>query len=420
MRKKGMRLSTKMLIGMVLGLIAGLIFGPSIAVIKPVGTIFVNLLKMCMVPVIFVSITLSVASVADLKTFGRIGGKIFGFYCMTSAIASIVGVAWASIVKPGLNFTGDLSAGAVNRKVPSLVDSLVGIVPTNIFSSLASATLMSVIFFAILFGVSISLIGEKKRPVIDLLESLNDAILKMINICLTVAPFGVFALMAVMTGKYGIDVIRPLAKFLTTEYLAILTQMFVVYGILLKIFGKLNIFKFVGRTKDALITAFSTTSSAATVPVELEIAQSHMGIPKHVAGFGFPLGATVNQDGAALNIPICLLFSAQIVGVSFTPVELVTIIVLSLFMSIGAAGIPAGASMFILMILSQFGVPNDAFGLILATYVLIDVGLTTINICGDMVCVTSVTRSEGLLDTSVWEPGYVPAVGKKEMERASA
>ena len=415
---KKMRLSTKMLIGMILGLVAGVLIGPPIAVVKPLGTIFVNLLKMCMVPIIFVSITLSIASVSDLKVFGRIGAKIFIFYCFTSGVAAIIGVFWASVIRPGINFTGDLSSGAVERTVPSLIDSLVAIVPTNIFQAMADATLMSVIFFAILFGVSISMIGEKKKPIVDLLTSLNDSILKMINICLKTAPIGVFSLMAVMAGQYGMDVIRPLGKFLITEYAAMLTQIFLTYGLLLFFLGKINIFKFVYRVKEVLITAFSTTSSSATVPVELEISESHMGVPKYIAGFSFPLGSTVNQDGAALNIPICLLFSAQIFGITFAPTELFTIIILALFMSIGAAGIPAGASMFVLMILSQFGIPNDAFGLILATYVLIDVGLTTVNICGDMACTVSVCRSEGKLDTKVWEPGYDPEAARARQHAA--
>ncbi len=417
---KKMKLSTKMLLGMVLGLIAGILIGPPIAVIKPLGTIFVNLLKMCMVPIIFVSITLSIASVSDLKIFGRIGVKIFAFYCFTSGVAAVIGVFWASVIKPGINFTGDLSGGAVERTVPSLIDSLVAIVPTNIFKAMSEATLMSVIFFAILFGVAISLIGEQKKPIVDLLTALNNAILKMINLCLKTAPIGVFSLMAVMAGQYGMDVIAPLSKFLLTEYAAMLTQIFLTYGLLLLFFGKINIFKFVYRVKEVLITAFSTTSSSATVPVELEICESHMGVPKYIAGFSFPLGSTVNQDGAALNIPICLLFSAQIFGITFAPSELFTIIILALFMSIGAAGIPAGASMFVLMILSQFGIPNDAFGLILATYVLIDVGLTTVNICGDMACTVSVCRSENKLNTKVWEPGYDPEAERAKLNTAQS
>lgn len=405
--KKKMNLSTKMLIGMVLGLVSGAIVGPSIAVVAPLGDIFVNLLKMCMVPVIFVSITLSIASVADIKVFGRIGIKIVGFYCVTSACAAAIGVFWASVIQPGVNFVGDFSAGAVEREIPSIVDSLVAIIPTNIVQAMADATLMSVLFFAIMLGCAIALIGEeKKRPLVDVLESLNAAILKMINICLQFAPIGVFGLMAELSGLYGLDVISPIAKFLATEYLAMFTQIFLVYGTILAIFGKLNIFKFAYRLKEVLITAFSTVSSAATVPVELELAQSHMGVPKHIAGFAFPLGSTVNQDGAALNIPICLIFSAQIFGVNFTPFELITVIFLALIMSIGAAGIPAGATIFILMILSQFGIPSDAFAIIVASYILIDVGLTTVNICGDMACTVSVCRTEGELDETVWQPGY--------------
>ncbi|MDY3280921.1 dicarboxylate/amino acid:cation symporter [Dysosmobacter sp.] len=404
-KKKKIGLSAKMLIGMALGLIVGIVVGPSISWIKPFGTIFVNLLKMCMVPVIFVSITLSIAQVTDLKAFGRIGIKIFVFYCITSALAAVNGICWATIIRPGVGFSA-ATAGAVEKEIPDIVSTLVNIIPTNIIQALANANLMSIIFFAIMFGIAISLIGEKNKPVIEVLDSLNAAILKMINICLQYAPIGVFALMANMAGANGLDVILPLGKFLITEYAAMLTQILVVYGVLLAIMGKINIFKFINRVKSVLIMAFSTTSSSATVPLELELCESHMGVPRSIGGFSFPLGSTVNQDGAGLNIPICLLFTAQIYGMKFTFAELIMIVFLCLIMSIGAAGIPAGASIFILMILGQFGLPSDAFGLILASYVLIDVGLTTVNICGDMVCTTSVCRTEGVLNTKVWEPGY--------------
>ena len=187
------------------------------------------------------------------------------------------------------------------------------------------------------------------------------------------------------------------------------TQILVVYGALLAICGKINIFRFIKRMRAVLIMAFSTTSSAATVPLELELCESHLGVPLSIGGFSLPLGSTVNQDGAALNIPICLLFTAQIYGMHFSAGELIMVVFLALIMSIGAAGIPAGASIFVLMILGQFGLPTDAFGLILASYVLIDVMLTTVNICGDMVCTTSVCRMEGALNTAVWDdPNYDP------------
>ena len=406
MKKKKISISAAMLISMVLGLVVGIIVGPSIAWIKPFGTIFVNLLKMCMVPVIFVSITLAIAQVADLKVFGRIGIKIFVWYCVTSGIAAIVGIFWASVIKPGIGFTAATS-GAVEKTIPSVVDSLVGIVPTNIIKTMADANLMSLIFFAIIFGVAISLTGEKKEPLVNLLDATNAAILKMINICMNYAPIGVFALMANMAGTNGLDVILPLGKFLATEWITMFTQILLVYGVMLAVFGKINIFRFIKRMRAVLIMAFTSTSSAATVPLELELCETHLGVPLSIGGFSLPLGSTVNQDGAALNTPICLLFTAQIYGMHFTPIELAQVVFLALIMSIGAAGIPAGASMFVLMILGQFGLPTDAFGLILASYILIDVMLTTTNICGDMVCTTCVCRMEGKLNTAVWDdPKY--------------
>ena len=301
MKKKKISISAAMLISMVLGLVVGIIVGPSIAWIKPFGTIFVHLLKMCMVPVIFVSITLAIAQVADLKVFGRIGIKIFVWYCVTSGIAAIVGIFWASVIKPGIGFTAATS-GAVEKTIPSVVDSLVGIVPTNIIKTMADANLMSLIFFAIIFGVAISLTGEKKEPLVNLLDATNAAILKMINICMNYAPIGVFALMANMAGTNGLDVILPLGKFLATEWITMFTQILLVYGVMLAVFGKINIFRFIKRMRAVLIMAFTSTSSAATVPLELELCETHLGVPLSIGGFSLPLGSTVNQDGAALNL----------------------------------------------------------------------------------------------------------------------
>lgn len=404
---KKIKLSTKMLVGMVLGLICGAMIGPSISVISPVGTIYVNLLKMCMVPVIVVSVVLSIASVADLKSFSRLGRKVVIFYLCTSLLAATIGVALATIIQPGKNFTGDIDLGAVERTIPSVVDSLVDIVPTNIIQAMADADLISLVFFSVLFGISLSMIGaDKKKPVLDLLVSLNEGLLKMISLCLNwVAPIGVFALMANMAGKNGVDVIAPLGRFLLTEYVGIFVLVFGVYGTLLHFVANINIFTFLARVKEPLITAFSSCSSAATVPLEIELSESHMGVPKEIAGFTFPLGGTINLDGTALNIPICLLFSAQIYDINFSIAELVIIIFLGLIMSIGVAGVPGGGTIFILMILGQFNVPTDAFALILASFVLIDTGLTATNICADMACTICICKSEGKLDESVWATG---------------
>lgn len=408
-KRKAISLPIKMMVGMLLGLAVGMIVGPSIAVIKPLGTAFINLLKMSMVPVVFFSITLSIATVDDLKSFGRFGIKTFIAYVVTTVIAAAVAIFYGFLIKPGAGFVGNISGGAVEREMPTLADTLLGIIPTNIIQSLADGNLVSIIFFCILFGIGIAMLSEeRKKPVVDFFQGCLDAVMKMINICLNYAPFGVFALMASMAGQYGREVFSTLGRFLVTDYAGFLTQMIVVYGIILAVTCRINVFKFIARSKAALISAFTTTSSAATVPIEIEMCESHLGVPKKLGGFCFPFGSTVNQNGTAINVTTCVLFSAQVYGIEFSFAELVTIIGLALISSIGCAGVPAGGTIFTLMILGQFGIPTDAFGLIIASYTLVDVMSTTMNICGDMVCAMVVCKSENVLDESVWASSYDP------------
>lgn len=409
--RKKISLSLKMLIGMALGLVFGAILQATVGsawvpYVKPFGDLFVNLLKMNMVPIVFVAITLSVASVDDILKFGKTAGKIFIMYVVTTIIAGAISACYATLIKPGVGF-GNVTAEAVVRDAPSLVDTLLSIVPVNIVASLADAHLVSIIFFSVLFGVALALIKEKKKPVVDLLEALEKAILKMISICLKYAPFGVFCLMSAITGRFGLGVITTLGKFLITDYAGFFTTYFVVYGSLLAM-CKINLFKFTYRARDALITAVSTLSSAATVPVEMSISESHLGVPLSVGRFAFPFGSTVNQNGTAINITACVIFSAQVYGIDFSIVDIATIIILALISSIGAAGVPGGGSIFTLAILGQFGLPTEAFGMILASYSLVDMGSTTMNIAGDMIIAMFVCDKEGTLDRKVWEPGYKP------------
>lgn len=398
-----------MFLGMLLGLTAGIFIGKPITIMKPFGTLYINMLKMTMVPIVFVSITLSIANLDDIKKFGRIALKTFIAYCVTTVLASCIGLVYVSIIKPGLGFTG-VTGDAVTRDMPSLTETLLGIVPTNIIQAMADSNLLSIIFFSIMFGIALSLIGEQKKPIVDLLDSLQISIIKMVQIIMIYAPFGIFCLMASIAGQYGTQIFSTLGKFLLTDYLGYITQILLVYGGMLALCN-INLFKFINRTKDAIITAATTTSSAATVPIELEMSETHLGVPKEVGGFAFPFGSTINQNGTAINITCCVLFSAQVYGFEFTAAQIVSLIAMALISSIGNSGIPGGGTVFTLMILAQFGIPTEAFGMIIACYTLVDIGSTTMNIIGDMVSAVYVCKSEKMLDERVWEKGYV--IGEK-------
>ncbi len=398
--------SQRMLIGMALGLIAGFIVGPKIAVIKPFGTLFVNLLKMIMVPIVMVSIIMSIANLADVRKFGRIAVKTFICYCVTTVIAACISLCYVSVIKPGVGFT-DLGE-AVNRDISNLsvTDTLMSIVPTNIITAMGNAHLLSIIFFSIMMGIALSMIGDKKKPVVEFLDSLQEAIIKMVHIILLYAPFGVFCLMASIAGTYGSKIFSTLGKFILTDYCGFITQFVVVYGIMMAM-CKIPFPKFVSRAKDALISAFTTTSSAATVPIELQQSESHYGVPKEVGGFAFPFGSTINQNGTAINITCCVLFSAQVYGFQFTPAQLVVLVFTALISSIGCSGIPGGGTVFTLAILASYGIPTEAFAMVIACYTLVDMGSTTMNIGGDIASAIFVSKSEGILMEEVWDKDYV-------------
>ena len=402
---KKMPLSQKIIIGIVLGAITGLATGTALVpYLEPFGKIFINLLKMVVVPLIFCSITLGVAQVADMKLFGRVGVKVGLRYLTTMVLSTAIGVGCALLIQPGLGFSGATASTQFKATTPpSVVNVIVGMVPSNIVDSMAKMDLNAIIFFSIMLGIALVLIGDKKKPVVDCLVSLNDAMIKLTEICIEFAPIGVFALMTQTAGKYGLELVKPLAKFFLTEYLAMIILVFGVYSFFCVFLAKIPFFEYLFRIKDVVLMALSTTSSAATLPLEMEVAQKRLGIPPALAGFALPLGATINQDGAALNIPICVIFSAQAFGLPLGLGDILTISFLAVIMSTGAAGVPASASVFVLMILSRFGLPNEAFAMILAVYTLLDMGLTVVNVVGDLVCVNAVAESEGIQDRSVWD-----------------
>jgi Na+/H+-dicarboxylate symporter len=402
--KKKLSLSSKVFIAMLVGYIFGMIFGePVVPFLKPVGDVFIRLIYMLVVPLVFFSIIAGVASMSDIKKTGRIGGKIALLYVITSSIAVVIGIVTALVLRPGIGFVMDTAAKPSDRAIPGIVENLVNMVPKNIFDALSSTNMIQIIIFAIFLGICLVMLGEKGRPVIELFQTLSDAMTKMTSIVMEVSPFGIFALMSVTGAKYGFDVMLPLGKFFITEYVAIILQFAIVYSLLLTILGKVKPLKFLKKIIPVISMTLSTTSSNATLPVSIRVAEEELGVPKDIAGFTLPLGATINLDGAALNIPISVIFTAQIFGMPLGPMELLILSFTALVMSIGAAGIPGGAIVFILMILQQFGLPTEAFALVIALYRIIDMGLTSINVVGDEACTVVVAQSEGVLDRSKWD-----------------
>ena len=406
-KKKKMSMSTKALIGMILGYVFGLFAGEAVVpFFDPIGKVFINLLFMVAVPYIFFSITCGVASMTDLKKTGRIGGKIFVSYVATTIVAVLLGLLMAFIIGPGKGFSMEgvnVAAVTSDKAVPTLGGLLVSIVPRNIFQSLSSMNLLQIIFFAIFLGVALVLLGDKKSKVTDVFGVLSEALTKMITIILELVPIGVFALMAVTGAKYGVDALASIGKVLITDYICFLLQLFVVLGLLLALVAKVNPFTFYRRCGEVIMTALSTTSSAATLPLTIRTATQKLGIPPEVANFTLPLGCTINLNGAAVNIAVCVVFSAQVFGIDFTFTDMLSLVLISCIAAVGAPGLPGGAIVFTLAILGQFGIPTEAYAMIIAVYRLIDMGMTALNIMGDLACTAAVAQTEGMLDRSMWD-----------------
>ncbi len=397
-------LSQRMILAIFLGSALGLATGTQYAeFLAPIGKIFINLLKMVIVPLVVTSITLGVAEIADLKQFGRLGSKVAVFYFVGTVISAIVAVTVGLLMKPGAGFVASSAATVKAAAPPPVADVIVAFVPSNIIQTMANMDMNALIFFSIMLGISLILIGDAKQPVVEVLKSLNAAMIKMTSLCIRFGPFGVFALMANTTGKYGLSILAPLARFFVADYVAFGIVMFGLYGGISHFIAKVSFFEYLRRIKDVMIMAVSTVSSAATLPLELEVAKHKLGIPDHLAGFSLPLGATMNQHGAAINITICVLFSAQAFGIDLGVGQILTIAFLAIIMSTGTSGVPSAGSIFTLMILDKFGVPNEAFAMILSVYIMVDMGSTLLNIVGDLICVSAVAESEGIQDRTVWD-----------------
>jgi len=407
----------RILIALILGAIVGLIVGPKIAVIKPFGDLFIRLLQMIVVPVIFFSLITGSASISPAR-LGRVGVKIIVYYFLTTAVAVAIGLFFGNILHPGLGLALTGSGAAVTELVaPSLIDTLLNLVPTNPFAALSAGTVLPIIFFAILFGIGLSFLKESKEErlkhaaesILVLCDGVVEVMLLIVRWILQYAPIGVFALLAVVFGSQGAKVVGPLGLVVLTVYLALAVQVIVTYGGALAIY-KLSLFKFLQKAKDAMITAFVTRSSSATLPVTMRCADENMGIPKGIYSFTLPLGATINMDGTAIYQGVCALFVAFAIGMHLTFAQQMIVILTATLASIGTAGVPGAGAIMLLLVLNSVGLKVEAGTAIAAAYAMIfgidailDMGRTCINITGDLAGSAIVAKTEGELDLNKWK-----------------
>ncbi|WP_343101805.1 dicarboxylate/amino acid:cation symporter [Romboutsia sp. MSSM.1001216sp_RTP31141st1_G3_RTP31141_220114] len=408
--KKKLTLTSKILLGLLLGFIFGLIVKQLPTgfikdtlllngILKVFGNGFTSAIKMMVVPLVFVSLICGIASMGDVKKLGRIGGKTMLFYLGTTAIAIIVSLILGNVLKPG----SGISMGAVEMESvaigesKSITDIILNIIPSNPIQALASGEMLQVIFFAVLIGISISVVGKKAEPIKVLFESANEVCMKMVNIIMLFAPYGVFALVANTFATVGTDAMIGLMKYVLVVLLGLLVHVVVVYGGLFKLFTRQKIKPFLKKFTQVAVVTFSTASSNASVPVSLEIMEE-LGVGKSTRSFTIPMGATINMDGTAIMQGIAALFIAQIYGIDLGMNDMITIVLTATLASIGTAGVPGVGMIMLSMVLQSVGLPLEGIGLIMGVERIIDMFRTTVNVMGDNVCTLVVANSEKDID----------------------
>ncbi|MCG8472126.1 MAG: dicarboxylate/amino acid:cation symporter [Desulfobacterales bacterium] len=408
----------RILVGLIAGAVAGLVFGPQIASVSPLGTALVRLLKMIVMPVVIFTLVVGSASVHPSR-LGRIGVKAMVLYLLTSGFAVAMGLLFANLFTPGesMNLVGVAGAAGKSATPPSMVDTLLNIIPTNPFGAITSGKMLPTIFFTILFGIALSHLREHDdervqnaaQTVFYFFEGGAEVMYKVVNWILEYAPIGVFALIAVVFGKQGSQAFGPLALVTLTAYAAFICHAVFVYGGMLTLYG-INAFEFFTRAKAAIVTAFVTRSSGGTLPVTMEVAEKNLGVSRGVYSFSLPLGATVNMDGNAIYQGVCAIFVSLAIGSHLSLGNQITIIATAVLISIGSAGVPGAGAIMLLMVLDSVGLKVEpgsavaaAYAMIFGIDALLDMGRTALNVTGDLAVTCAVAKSEGELDQVVWD-----------------
>lgn len=392
-----MKLWVKIFIGLILGAITGLILGEKAIYLKPLGTLFLNLINMIIVLLILSSMAVGITSIHDPKKLGRVGGKTVGIYLTTTLIAITTGILLANLFDLGAGL--GLQAKEVNPAKPlSLSEIVLSIIPSNPIAAMVKGDILQVIVFAVFLGIAINFSGAKGKPLLNFLESLADVMYRLTSIVMEFSPIGVFGLMAWVTGTFGLTLFLPLFKFLGVYYAACLFHFFFVYGSLLKGLGRLQLWPFLKGMGDAIMMAFSTCSSAATLPVAMHCAQENLGVSKNISSFVLPLGITMNMNGGAIYQIMSAVFVAKAYGIPLDAYSYVTLVLTTTFSSIGTAGIPGGGFIMLSAVLSSVGLPLEGLALLAGIDRLRDMMTTVLNILGDAAVTVFIAKQEGEFD----------------------
>ncbi|AQW61274.1 dicarboxylate/amino acid:cation symporter [Vibrio owensii] len=431
--KKPMSLTSRVILGMVAGILTGFAIRTLFAdngfvdayivngLFEVGGQIFVASLKMLVVPLVFVSLVCGTSSLKDLSTLGRMGGKTLAFYVATTAIAITLALTMGTLFQPGAGADLTAASSFKSAEAPSLGQVIIDMFPTNPISAMAEGKTLQVIVFAVLFGIAISAAGKPGERIAAFFSDLNEVIMKLVAILMNLAPYGVFFLMAKLFTGLGLSAIFNLAEYFVVLAGTLLLHGLVTYSLMLKGFTGLNPITFLRKMEDAIMFAFSTASSNATIPVTMETAKHRMGVENRVSSFTVPLGATVNMDGTAIMQGVATAFIAQAFNIDLTMGDYLMVIMTATLASIGTAGVPGVGLVMLAMVLNQVGLPLEGIALIMGVDRLLDMIRTAVNITGDSAVTIIVAKSEGALDeTRFNDPKAGVAEEEVHLKRAEA
>lgn len=392
-----LKLATKIIIALFVGAITGLIlniFAPNVFKVldpylfTPLGQIFLNLIKMLVVPIVFFSITLGVAGLGDPKKLGRIGAKTITYFLLTTTFAIIIGITLALLIKPGAFGNFDTKAADYSaEEAPSMADTLLNIIPTNPVQSLVEGDMLQIIVFCVFLGLGIAMLGKKTEGLLKLFEQGNELMMYLVGVVMKFAPYGTFGLIATAIGSQGLDAMKAMGLYFSVVLIALILHFFLTYGTTVAVLAKRNPMAFFKGF-------FSTSSSNAVLPISMETAQKRLKVPEPISSFVQPLGATINMDGTAIMQGVATIFIAQVYGVELTLVQMLTVVLTAVLASIGTAGVPGVGLIMLAMVLNSVNLPVEGIALILGIDRLLDMARTVVNITGDAACAVIVTETE--------------------------
>lgn len=408
-QKHAMNLSLKILIAMVLGVVVGLLFNvfkhPDFVnvyivdgILDVISKIFITLLKMLVVPIVFVSLICGVASLGNINKLGRMGFKTVVLYLVTTAIAIALGIIFANLFGIGHGQQVATQHQFNISAIPSLKETFIEMFPANPIAALAEGKMLQIIFFALLFGIAIVLAAKKGEKVKNFFESLNEVVMKLVTIVMYLMPYGVFALIAKQFAQAGFSLIVSLAGYFATVLFVLVVHCLLTYGLFLKLMAKLNPVTFFKKMFPAMLFGFSTSSSGASIPVTLGVVENDIGVKNSVASFVIPLGATINMDGTAIMQGVATVFIAHVYGIKLTLTKFLIVILMATLASIGTAAVPSVGLITLAMVLQQVGLPIEGIAMIIGVDRILDMVRTSVNLTGDAMVATVVGKSEGELN----------------------